>query len=238
MKFTSDVLSGASGSIGGTTYSHNRGGQYTRKRAVPTNPSSVRQGAVRSAFQGLVSAWSNELTPAERIAWTTFADNTPQSDALGQTLILTGQQAYIKANSVRLQAGLARIDAAPIDFDNGPGVNPLLPLTWNSDGAADPEYQLAFAYPAPQPAAGNVLFYVGRPQNASRNFYKGPYQYAHKVSFLAAATATPTTAAVPSDWAADIVPLVGQWVPYAIRIALNDGRLSSITRGFVEVTEI
>jgi len=43
MKFKSPILSQASGSIAGITFSHNRGGMYVRARAVPTNPGSPQQ---------------------------------------------------------------------------------------------------------------------------------------------------------------------------------------------------
>ena len=50
MKFTSQVYTQASGSVGGLTYSHNRSGMYTRARSTPTDPASTLQLERRSNF--------------------------------------------------------------------------------------------------------------------------------------------------------------------------------------------
>ena len=50
MLFRGTHLTDASGSLSGVTYSHNRGGAYTRNRSIPVNPNTVQQQAVRNAF--------------------------------------------------------------------------------------------------------------------------------------------------------------------------------------------
>lgn len=109
------LLADASGSFGGLVASHGRSGQYIRTRVRPTNPSSSSQVEVRTIFANLSSTWST-LTDEQRDAWVTYALNVPITNALGDPLILTGHQMFIRSNAARLQAGLARVDAAPTVF--------------------------------------------------------------------------------------------------------------------------
>jgi hypothetical protein len=98
MKFLPGIAVGAaSGSMGGVVASHNRGGQYFRRRATPVNPATAFQGAVRSALAGLSSGWRG-LTEAKRTAWNEAAESTTTIDTLGSSVQLTGQQLYIRAN--------------------------------------------------------------------------------------------------------------------------------------------
>lgn len=121
MKFTSQVYSAASGSIGGITYSRNRGGMYTRARAVPTNPNSVRQVAARAGFSAAVRLWTEDLTGAQRDGWRTYADATPFTDSLGSPLVLTGQQAFVRSISALIGAGIEPSNlSAPTIFNTGP----------------------------------------------------------------------------------------------------------------------
>lgn len=113
MKFKSEIVTQASGSIGGVTYSHNRGGMYRRARAIPTNPSSAAQVLVRQTFSELATSWRDVLTAAQRLAWTNYAANSPVTDRFGDPLLLTGQQMYIRCNSVRIRAGATRVDDGP-----------------------------------------------------------------------------------------------------------------------------
>ena len=50
MKFKGMIGSMFSGSSGGVTASHNRGGYYLRQRVVPSDPASTLQLKVRSAM--------------------------------------------------------------------------------------------------------------------------------------------------------------------------------------------
>lgn len=114
MKYTSPVYSAASGSIAGVTYSRNRGGSYTRQRAVPTNPNSTAQQLVRGYMSNYSSNWRN-LTAVQQNAWQDYADATPLVDSLGQQHFVTGQNMYVRTNVFRASAGLSAVTSAPID---------------------------------------------------------------------------------------------------------------------------
>lgn len=92
------MVAAVSGSVGGTTFSRNRAGQYTRRRAVPTNPDSVAQQNVRSILADQSRGWADR-TDAERNSWEAWATQNPITDVLGQSITLSGHMAYIKLNS-------------------------------------------------------------------------------------------------------------------------------------------
>jgi hypothetical protein len=217
MKFIpSGTASALSGSTGGTTASRNRFGQYFRRRAVPVNPSTTRQAVVRNSFSSLVALWANSLTPAQREAWTIWAANTPTTDALGQSITLTGQQAFIGANTPRLQVGLPVISPAPTVFNNG--VAPTLADV--SDPGPPPEIEVTL--PSQPGTAGTMVLWQGPPQSPAVTFYKGPYRFAG----TAAITATQTQVTVTSNdpWGPTAT---GQRIPVRCRVLYNDGRLST-----------
>ena len=99
MKFTSGpTIGAASGSIGGTTYSRNRYGQYTRVRAIPTRSTTIYAQAAKAILAAQSQAWAAR-TDAERAAWTAWAQTHPVTDSLGQSQVLTGHAAYVQINS-------------------------------------------------------------------------------------------------------------------------------------------
>lgn len=106
-KFTPGPMIGAaSGSIGGTTFSHNKGGAYVRTRAIPTNPSTAAQLARRAALATISIAWRS-LTNAQRDSWDNYARQNPTTDALGQSMSLSGHQQYVGLNTrILLDAGV------------------------------------------------------------------------------------------------------------------------------------
>lgn len=226
MKFTSQVYSAVSGSIGGITYSHNRGGMYTRTRAVPTNPSSNQQQFVRNALSYLVDRWSNTLTAAQRTAWDDYAANVAVTDALGQSIYLTGQNHYVRSNVIRQQINNLVGSAVLTIIDDGPTVFTL--------AETDP----TAAYSMTAPTTGSLAFdtnldwvseddsalflFTGSAQNAAINFFKGPYRITGVVQ--GDATTPPTS---PQAIASVITYAAGQGVFTYARISRADGRLST-----------
>lgn len=113
-KFTpGPAIAAASGSVGGTVFSRNRYGAYTRNRAIPVNPGTSFQLAVRAELGNLSTAWGG-LTAGQRLAWQEWANQNPIVDALGQSQILAGNAAYIQLNARLLRAGLTTSATPPI----------------------------------------------------------------------------------------------------------------------------
>lgn len=189
MKVISGLVSAGSGSIGRCTWSRNRYGPYVRERAVPVNPSTTFQQAVRSFFSNLTVVWFTTLTAAARAAWETYALGTPIPDALGNPQVITGLSMYVKCNAARLNANKTRIDNAPA----ATGLAILSPLSLIATASTD---SCSFAFTNSDTWAvavtGHLFLYISRPQKASINSFKGPYRFIGAVN----GAATPPTSPV------------------------------------------
>lgn len=168
-----------SGSMGGTTASRNRNGQYLRRRATPVNPRSAPQLAVRARLSSNAATWRT-LTDNQRAGWKDLGQQMTRNDSLGQAHTLTGFQAYCSVNQNRLTAGDAVLADAP-DV-----VTPALPatVTVTLTNAA-----FSVAYTATPLAAGVRLFiYCSGQLSAGRNFNKN----VKLITVTAAAAASPS----------------------------------------------
>lgn len=221
MKFLSPVYSAASGAVAGLVYAHNAGGLYTRARAVPTNPRSAPQTAVRNALSGLASAWSNTLTAAQRAAWNVYAQNVPLIGPLGTSRKVSGLAHFIRSNTPRLQAGLAEVPSGPTNFTLAAFTNPTITVSHTS-----PQFSVAFTNTDAWAiaAGGALLVYSSRPQSAGINFFAGPYQFAGKVAGAGTAPTSPMTIVSP------FALVAGQQVFFRVEATNPDGRLSSAFR--------
>lgn len=95
-----------SGSTAGQTHSKNRAGQYIRSRRAPVQPPGTgRRATIRAAF-GAASQGYGNLTAAQQMAWQSYADSYPYTDALGQSIKLTGHQMFVAIGTNRLNVGL------------------------------------------------------------------------------------------------------------------------------------
>jgi hypothetical protein len=65
-------ISGFAGKIGGTVYGRNKSGAYARNWAVPVNPVTTAQSAVRAVMAMAAAAWSS-LTLTQVNAWNAYA---------------------------------------------------------------------------------------------------------------------------------------------------------------------
>lgn len=109
-----------SGSKAAETASRNRYGQYLRTRATPVNPNSTAQGAARTRLAVSAAAWRT-LTAEQRAGWASLGSQMQRTDGLGQTYTLTGFQAYVSVNNVRLNTSLLALDDAPaLDTPDAP----------------------------------------------------------------------------------------------------------------------
>lgn len=102
-----------SGSLAGTTASHNRAGQYLRNRRTPVNPVGTgRRGVIKAAFGGASSAWA-ALSLTNQAGWNSFAAAHPITDALGQAITLTGHQMFVGCATQLKNCGQAYPTAPP-----------------------------------------------------------------------------------------------------------------------------
>lgn len=188
MLFKSEIVTQVSGSIGGTTYSHNSAGLYRRARSIPVNPNSAAQQGVRSNLTTLAQAWNAVLTQAMRDAWDNYATLSPITGKLGDELVLSGQQMYIRCNTVRLLGGIARVDAGP----TVPGLIALTtPVATISIIAASVSVAFDNTDAWANVVGGGLNIQTGRFISPGRNFFRGPYRHNSTVAGAAAPPASP-----------------------------------------------
>lgn len=238
MKFTPGPIGADfSGSIGSTTASHNRFGPYLRTKAIPVNPNTPRQQTVRAAFTTLVNAWNNNLNAAQRDAWDNWADQTPILGKDGQPINITGQNAYIRFNTPVLQTLGVRQDTAPLTFNNGAPVTSFQTTPSSFIGIIGINGALlatTASISSGAPTSGKMIMYLGAPVNATRTFFKGPYQLAATAAVAPLVTSVDFTGNLV-DMDQDIILADGQFRSIRFRIAYDDGRLSEPFQALADV---
>lgn len=210
-----------SGSIGGTTFSHNRFGAYIRARSVPVNPATDRQTAVRNAIRSLTIAWQVTLTQDQRDAWDVYAANIDWVNKLGDSVNLTGLNHYVRSNTPLVQNGIARVDAAPVTFNlataeldlSATASETTQDLTIDGDDGADWIGE-----------AGAWQFYsMGLPQNGAIKFFNGPFR---QITAVPGAGPPPFPVVIATAF-----PIAeNQRIWLRSRIARADGRLSEFAQ--------
>ena len=221
MLFKSPVFSQASGSIAGIVYSRNAGGMYTRARAMPTNPNTEAQQAIRTAMADLVVYWTETLGTIERESWNNYAFNTPTLNRLGEPTHKSGQQMFLRGNIPRVQAGLPIAQTGPTFFDLGDFTNPGPIAVDASLNQVSITYDDADTWANEEGSA--MLIYQSRPQNPTRNFGKGPFQL---LTMIEGDALTPPVSPVTATSLFTVAE--GQKVFFQIRVTRADGRLSAL----------
>ncbi len=179
-KIVSDIV--WSGSQGSRTFSHNKGGAYTRNRRIPVNPTTVSQGAVRNQLAASSSNWAN-LTDAQRSAWSAYAAANPVIDRLGSSITISGQSMYVSLNTRLQQMGQPTIDSPPID------TGPPNAFTAFSVAMTAPNTAVVTFAPA-LPTGAMLALWMTLPDDAGRD---PNFNQARLVAFSAPDAASPLT---------------------------------------------
>ncbi|MGH7605592.1 MAG: hypothetical protein ACRENK_16555 [Gemmatimonadaceae bacterium] len=188
MLFRGIIVGAASGKLGALVASHNKGGQYMRARVVPSGKVPTPfQSVVRNAVAGLVPVWTGELTDAQRTAWNVYAINVPGRNALGDPIQLSGQNWYIGSNTLRIQAGLPRVDDAPVIYNRGdvPWAPEVLAFT-------DDTGTISLNYAAGSLTGGDasIVLFQGKPFSNGRSKYYGSFRVVNVFNETDGSTAT------------------------------------------------
>lgn len=157
----------SSGSIADRTHSHNRAGQYTRNRRAPVQPIGTgRRAFIRSSFGAASTGWAS-LTNVQQEAWISFAADHPITDALGQTVILTGHQMFVAVgvNLLNIDQGLPTDPPADLDTPNVSAATAVFSI---ATGLSIDDYD--------GPADSQVCIGLSKPMGAGRRFNKTFWQ--------------------------------------------------------------
>lgn len=220
MKFKSQVFTQVSGSIGGITYSHNRGGLYTRARAIPTDPATARQTVLRNAMANLSARWRDVVTVAQRTEWNEYAEATPLLDPLGEPRNVGGLGMYIRGNVPRIQSGISEGI-----IDDGPAADGLPSLATISFTLTAPS-TIALTFDDGAAWTGidgtALMLFLSRSRPDSINFFKGPYQLAQ---FVEGDSITPPSS--PAAGGSTFVHAVGDKIFGRAILVDEDARMST-----------
>jgi hypothetical protein len=193
-----------SGSVAGVTSSRNRFGQYRRTRAIPVNPNSSFQGAVRARLAASAATWRT-LTAAQRAGWNDLANAFSRTNSLGETYNMTGFQCYCSCNNNQAAAGNALLTDAPALVTPGTLATAVVTLT----AAA-----FSVAYTVTPLGAGQRLFSYTSLQRSPGRAFEGDFRLL-AVSAAAAASPAVLTAAYTARFG---VPIVGNRIFMAFRL--------------------
>lgn len=100
IKWSAIGITNASGTSGGTTFAHNRGGAYARRWAKPVNAQTGRQTAMRSLWGAVAQMWG-QLTQEEVNAWNSAGENVTVTDGFGSSHNMTGNTYFMRVNQNR-----------------------------------------------------------------------------------------------------------------------------------------
>jgi len=176
MRVPGSFLDGGRGKLGNLVGSKNASGNYLRKYAKPTNPSSIAQQNARTLFHSVHGAW-NALTATLIQSWNSFATNgfnALRSTNHGQ---YTGKMAFsgIKASvgnaNLRIQLSTISINllttavaqtSGPFVFNDTPPVSTVRPSIFDTATSSFP-IQLASATLSSAGALTGTFTCVGAP---------------------------------------------------------------------------
>lgn len=227
VKFGGGVVD-ARGSIGGTTFSKNRYGQYMRARTTPVNPDTDRQGEVRTAVQFLAPYWSSTLTAAQRAAWEVYAAAITRTNKLGEQIKLTGYNHFMRCNIIRVQNDELPLGNGPVVLLLPPGDPAFAVVVDEAGQQISVTYNDAFDWCTS--TFGVLYVSMSIPHAGGVSYIGGPYRIAGHINGVdPGGVASPQVMDVPFPVAE------GQVVKCVARIGENDGRLSDPFQDIVDV---
>lgn len=218
VKFGGGIIQ-MSGSIAGNTFARNRYGNYVRARTKPVNPKTALQTTIRAAMALLTTYWAQTLTANQRTAWNLYASSVAMKNRLGEVIYMTGFNHFIRSNILGQRAQIPIYDDGPVVFEL-PAADPLFAVTIDEAGQ---EISVVFddGLDWDNETGGRIFIEMGKPQNAQRNFFAGPWRYAGQ---FAGETGVPV--ASPQVKPCTFAVSEGQRVWCYARIQRADGRIS------------
>lgn len=227
MLIKSGIVTQISGSLGGLVGAHGKSGLYFRARAIPTNPNTPLQQAVRNYMASLTSAWQGVLTAVQRSAWAVYAENVTLPNPLGDAVNVGGMNMFIRSNVGRLQSAEPQVNDGPAIFNLGEMTSPTFAAS-AATGLVSVTFDNTDAWANEDDAA--MLVYCSSPKSPTINYFDGPYRYIGKVQ--GDAVTAPTS---PADIASGHTLTAGQKLFCQVRVSRADGRLTSKFQGLLTV---
>ena len=179
----STMLATISGSLAGATFARNRGGAYVRNRTVPVNPNSDMQVLARGAMTNSAQYWRT-LADAVQESWKQYADNTPTTNRLGETMHISGFSQFVKLNGFLQFLGFSIHPNAPTAYGTAAAITGI---TATIDSAAD-TLDITGITGGSTNAGANYGIWISNPLSPGITFYKGPWHYVDTTTGASMAT--------------------------------------------------
>lgn len=232
MKFKSEIVTSASGSIGGVSYQKSRGGLVRQAKPRNTNSNSPQQRSIRNVFASLAWSWNNALSDLERATWTNYAHLTPITGKLGDPLVLSGSKMFVRYNTLRVGAGLTILNSGPTE----PGLTPLI-INKAEAHTGFPFLQILFDVSLPWATAvgGFMTIQTTRFLPQARNSFSGGTRTLTTV--LGAATPIANETIEGANAFGQVVNTTRPGLKMRYRFIAGDstGRLSAVVERFVTI---
>ena len=212
------MVSQASGRIGGTIFSRNRGGAYVRNGSIPTTVTTPFAQRIKSVTAAMSQAWAG-LDAEVQEQWREWATQNPVINRLGQSRTLSGHQAFVKINARLVYASFDVVSSPPIGESPAPFF--LTDVTF-----VDAPLALTVAFsPSPAPAGVAVQCYAYLANSPGVSYVRNR---------LALVKTSAAAAATPLDIASDVeerfgTPQAGQTLHIGLRaLDKTTGLVSSV----------
>jgi hypothetical protein len=147
------------GKLGLTVTWSGRNGQIRRILAIPANPRTEQQMAVRSLLAQQTRRFDG-LTDAQQDAWNVAADGFQSTPTLGQSGPLTGLQLFVRINCKLGLLGQEPVDAPPV-APEFPELAPQSLVITNTAGV------IAVKLTCPTSPGENTVLRASPPQNSA-----------------------------------------------------------------------
>lgn len=225
MLFEGTFVTTLSGKVGGLVASHNPGGPYFRTLAIPTNPNTPAQQVIRSQFAALTVIWNDTLTQGQRDLWELYADNVTVTNRIGKQVNISGLAMFVRNNTARVLIALGFSANGPLIFNLGTFTRTTLANASATTQSVEVGFSTTIGTdPWANEAGSFLLVFLSRPQNATVNFFRGPYRFAGSIQGDPVPPASPLTVLVPFPIAA------GQRLFSRTVVIYSDGRFTTSHR--------
>jgi hypothetical protein len=220
MKYLSNIISAASGAMGGMVAARSSQGLYMRARVTPVNVNSEAQQLVRQTLSNLAVYWSQTLTEQQRENWRVYASQVTHSNVFGLPINWSGFGEFVHCNQVRVLIGTGIRNQAPADLTS---MN-VQPFTGVIDASAKTLVLTFDAGDTWNEVGGGMSVRLSGPAGLGVNFF-GRGKVIGSIKPIIGPEANPKTFNLSWD------PLVGQrYVIEAVAAEAGDARVTSILR--------
>lgn len=168
----SGVITAGSGSAGGDTLSHNRGGLYLRERVTPTDPASAFQIGRRNQMTFVSGRWQT-ISQARRDAWACYARTYQRRSPLARSRRLSPRNAFIAVNFPRFMAALTMV-LDPPGFHRADALSPVVIVPKTT--ATRITVHFDESDPWVTELGAGLLVFCSQGQSPTINWFRGPYR--------------------------------------------------------------